>query len=85
MSSFGLLMKDDQYDIPSLYWIPTLHKGPHKQRHIVAATKCSSKPHFALLYSYRCLICVSRGTMTSALLEAELINYGYLKKVKKNC
>jgi hypothetical protein len=53
MSVFGFFVKDDEYDMLSLYWIPTLHKSPYKQHHIVAATKCSSKPLFTLFYSYR--------------------------------
>jgi len=28
ISSFGLSVKDDYVDLPSLYWIPNLHKCP---------------------------------------------------------
>jgi len=32
ISSFGLSIKDDYVDLPSLYWIPKLHKYPYKER-----------------------------------------------------
>ena len=28
--SFGISIKDEELDLPSLYWIPKLHKGPFK-------------------------------------------------------
>jgi hypothetical protein len=34
--SFGLSMK---VDLPLLYWIPTLHKCPYKQRYSTGAAK----------------------------------------------
>ena len=43
-SSFGLFMKDEEYDLSSLYWTPTLHKCPYKQCCITGAAKCSTKP-----------------------------------------
>jgi hypothetical protein len=47
--SFGISTKDDELDLPSLYWIPKLHKCPFKQRYIVGFAKCSTKPHSKLL------------------------------------
>ena len=38
-------------DLPSLYWIPKLHKDPYKQRYIAGSTKCSTKPLSKLLTS----------------------------------
>ena len=29
LSSFGLSTKDDDCDLPYMYWIPKLHKNPH--------------------------------------------------------
>jgi hypothetical protein len=29
--SFGIWTKDEELDLPSLYWIPKLHKCPFKQ------------------------------------------------------
>ena len=44
LSSFGISIKDDDCDLPSLYWIPKLHKCPYKQRFIAGSAKCSTKP-----------------------------------------
>jgi len=34
LCSFGISTKDEELDLPSLYWIPKLHKCPFKQRYI---------------------------------------------------
>ena len=36
-------------DLPSLYWIPKLHKCSFKQRYIAGSAKCSTKPLSKLL------------------------------------
>ena len=36
-------------DVPSLYWIPKLHKCPFKQGNIAESAKCSTKPLSKLL------------------------------------
>jgi hypothetical protein len=33
--SFGISTKDEELDLPSLYWIPILDKCPFKQRYIL--------------------------------------------------
>ena len=43
--------KDDDIDLPSLYWIPKLHKDPYKQRFIAGSSSCSTKPLSKLLPS----------------------------------
>jgi len=45
ISSFGLSIKDDYVDLPSLCWIPKLHKCPYKEkeRYIAGFAKCSTK------------------------------------------
>ena len=49
LSSFGINTLDDDADLPSLYWIPKLHKDPYKHRFIAGSTKCSTKPLSKLL------------------------------------
>ena len=51
LSSFGVNTKDDDIDLPSLYWIPKLHKDPYKQRFIAGSSSCSTKPLSKLLTS----------------------------------
>ena len=40
---------DDDADLPSLYWIPKLHKDPNKHRFKAGSAKCSTKPLSKLL------------------------------------
>jgi hypothetical protein len=47
--SFGISAKDLELDLPSLYWIPKLHKCPCKQRYVYGSAKCSTKPLSKLL------------------------------------
>ena len=51
LSSFGVDMKDEDCDLPLLYWTPKLHKRPYKQRYIAGAVKCSTKPLSQILTS----------------------------------
>jgi hypothetical protein len=43
LCSFGISTKDEELDLPSLYWIPKLHKCPSKPRYIAGSAKCSTK------------------------------------------
>ena len=40
LCSFGISTKDEELVLPSLYWIPKLHKCPLKQRYIAGSAKC---------------------------------------------
>jgi hypothetical protein len=40
LCSFGISTKDEDLDLPSLYWIPKLHKCPLKQRYAAGSAKC---------------------------------------------
>jgi len=42
--SFGISTEYEELDLPSLYWIPKLHKCPYKQRYIAGSVHCSSHP-----------------------------------------
>jgi hypothetical protein len=39
----------NEFELPYLYWIPTLHKNPYKHRYIAGSNKCSTKPLSLLL------------------------------------
>jgi hypothetical protein len=49
LCSFGISTKDEELDLPSLYWIPKLHKCPFKQHYIAGSAKCTMKPLSKLL------------------------------------
>ena len=44
LCSFVISTKDEELDLPSLYWIPELHMCPYKQRYSAGAAKWSMKP-----------------------------------------
>ena len=49
--TYTLKTKDEELDLPSLYWIPKLYKCPYTQRYIAGSSKCSTKPLSKLLTS----------------------------------
>jgi hypothetical protein len=40
----GFNVSEQEKDLPSMYWIPKMHKNPVKHRFIVASKVCSTKP-----------------------------------------
>jgi hypothetical protein len=40
---FAISNKDEELDLPALYWIPKLHKRPCKQQYIAGSCKCSNR------------------------------------------
>ena len=66
LCSFGISTIDEELDLPSLYWIPKLHKCPFKQRYFVGSTKCSTKPLSKLL---KCILQGSYWTKGSSWLS----------------
>ena len=54
----GLEVEDEEKDLPSMYWIPKMHKDPPGARFIIASKQCSTKKisksvssAFKLMYS----------------------------------
>ena len=43
MLSLDIILDSTSEDLPSLYWIPKLHKNPYKQRYIAGSSSCSTK------------------------------------------
>lgn len=41
--SVGINIKENEENLPSLYWIPKLHKTPYTERYIAGSSKCSTK------------------------------------------
>ena len=44
LSQYGHQMKEGMNCLPSIYWIPKMHKNPIGERFIIASPKCSLKP-----------------------------------------
>jgi hypothetical protein len=48
-ASFEIPTKDDELDLPSLYWMPKVHKYSLRQCSVAGSAKCSTKPLSKLL------------------------------------
>ena len=44
LAQYDLPLKEDMDCLPSMYWIPKMHKTPIGERFIIAPPKCSIKP-----------------------------------------
>jgi hypothetical protein len=51
LCSFGISTKDEEPDLPSVYWITILKKWHYKQHYIAGSAKCSTKSLSKLLTS----------------------------------
>ena len=41
-AKFGLFVDEDHSKLPMLYWLPKLHKRPHKSRFIANSSACTT-------------------------------------------
>ena len=48
---FGVKAKENQDKVPTLYWLPKLHKKPYKARFIANSSSCTTTEHSKLLTS----------------------------------
>ena len=48
---FGLFVDEDHRKLPTLYWLPELHKQPYKSRFIANSSACTTTELFILLTS----------------------------------
>ena len=53
---FGVKAKENQDKVPTLYWLPKLHKNPYKARFIANSSSCTTTELSKLLTS--CLTAV---------------------------
>ena len=55
---FGVMAKENQNKVPTLYWLPKLHKKPYKARFIANSSSCTTTELSKLLTS--CLTAVKK-------------------------
>ena len=48
---FGVKAKENQDNVPTLYWLPKLHKNPYKARFIAKSSSCTTTELSKLLTS----------------------------------
>ena len=50
-AKFGLFVGEDHSKLPTLYWLPKLHKRPYKSRFIANSSACTTTELSILLTS----------------------------------
>ena len=83
LTSFGVNTQDENVDLPSLYWIPKLHKDPYKQRYIAGSTKCSTKPLSKLLTSILTTVKDGLKKYCDVIYSHSGINQMWILKISK--
>ena len=58
LGHFGVKAKENQDKVPTLYWLPKLHKKPYKARFIANSSSCTTTELSKLLTS--CLTAVKK-------------------------
>ena len=51
-AKFGLFVDEDHSKLPTLYWLPKLHKRPYKSRFIANSSACTTTELSSLLTSF---------------------------------
>ena len=57
-AKFGLFVDEDHSKLPTLYWLPKLHKRPYKSRCIANSSACTTTELSILLTS--CLTAIKK-------------------------
>ena len=81
--SFGInTNKDDE--LPSLYWIPKLHKDPYKERYIAGSSHCSTKPLSKILTTILTTVKEGLQTYCEEVYSTSGVNQMWILKNSKN-
>ena len=73
-AKFGLFVDEDHSKLPTLYWLPKLHKWPYKSRFIANSSACTTTELSILLTS--CLTAIKTMSLNIAQL--------FMKEMVKN-
>ena len=80
LCSFEFPTKDEELDLPSLYWIPKLHKCHFKQCYIVGSVKCSTKPLSTLLTCILSAVKIGRQSYCDISYSKDGVNQMWILK-----
>ena len=79
-AKFGLFVDEDHSKLPTLYWLPKLHKRPYKSRFIANSSACTTIELFILLTA--CLTAIKNHVIkycTTVMKEMVKNYFGLLK------
>ena len=72
-AKFGLYVDEDHSKLPTLYWLPKLHKWPYKSRFIANPSACTTTELSILLKNHVIKYCTTvyerNGKKYSGLLK----------------
>ena len=82
LSLFLLSAKENQDKVPTLYWLPKLHKNPYKARFIANSSSCMTTELSKLLTS--CLTAVKNmlSSIVKRYMRDPVKTYFGLSKIK---
>ena len=83
LSSFGIEITKEDKSLPSMYWLPKLHKSPYKQRYIAGSSKCSTKQLSILLTKILTVIKGGLKTFSETCYSRSGINQMWILKNSK--
>ena len=79
-AKFGLFVAEDHSKLPTLYWLPKLHKRPYKSHFIANSSACTTTELSILLTSYLTAIKnMSLNIAQQFMKEMEKKYFGLLK------
>ena len=79
-AKFGLFVDEDHSKLPTLYWLPKLHKRPYKSHFIANSSACTTTELSILLTS--CLTAIKNHVIkycTKVYERMVKTNFGLLK------
>ena len=82
-TNFGLFVDEDHSKLPTLYWLPKLHKRPYKLRFIANSSACTTTELSILLTS--CLTAIKNHmslNIAQQFVKEMVKNYFGLLKIK---
>ena len=74
-AKFGLFVDEDHSKLPTLYWLPKLHKRPYKSRFIANSSACTTT-ELSILASLKIM---SLNIAQLLMIEMVKIYFGLLK------
>ena len=81
-AKFGLFVDEDHSKLPTLYWLPKLHKRSYKSRFIANSSACTTTELSILFTS--CLIAIKNHVIKycTTVYEKMVKNYFGLLKIR---
>ena len=79
-AKFELFVDEDHSQLPTLYWLPKLHKRPYKSRFIANSSACTTTELSILLIS--CLTAIKNHNIAQQFMKEMVKKYFGLLKIQ---